>query len=382
MLLVSLPLVAYSRPMSLLGTSFNNSRSVERGTIAPADSAGISVVFSASGGRISDSGLYTAGAAAGTYLVIAAWEGSADTSAVKVSPARGSTTATGIPFGPFNAWNNSVLRPNTEVFSATIGSVNPRNILNRIAAARRNGVKLVLALTGGSHDNYLTNGVFDRSKWNTRMQSFNTSDITAAVAEGVADGTIIGNSVMDEPHVSGRGDGNTWGPRGTMTKARVDSLCSYVKTIFPTLPVGVVHRHDIFEPEKSYQACDFVTSQYSHRIGSVTEFRDGGLAMAKRDGHAIMFSINILNGGIQAPRNRLWNCPSTTTAGRGTYEPNCRMTAEQVRSWGILLGSAGCGLMMWQYEDTFMADRENQQAFKDVADRLAGLPAKRCGPRG
>jgi len=95
-----------------------------------------------------------------------------------------------------------------------------------------------------------------------------------------------------------------------------------------------------------------------------------------------MFSINILNGGIQAPRNRLWNCPSTTTAGRGTYEPNCRMTAEQVRSWGILLGSAGCGLMMWQYEDTFMADRENQQAFKDVADRLAGLPAKRCGPRG
>ena len=43
---------------------------------------------------------------------------------------------------------------------------------------------------------------------------------------GVADGTIIGSRVMDEPYVSGgaTGGGNTWGPKGTMTKARVDTL--------------------------------------------------------------------------------------------------------------------------------------------------------------
>ena len=63
---------------------------------------------------------------------------------------------------------------------------------------------------------------------------------------------------MDEPNVSGGGDGNTWGPPGTMTKARVDSLCADTKAMFPTLPVGVQHRYDVFEPTKSYRVCDFV----------------------------------------------------------------------------------------------------------------------------
>jgi hypothetical protein len=184
--------------------------------------------------------------------------------------------------------------------------------------------------------------------------------------------------VMDEPHVYGLGDGNTCGPQGTMTKARVDSLCVYVKRIFPTLPVGVSHGHDAFEPTKSYRTCEFIIDQYSWRKGPVTEFRDKALAMAERDGMSIVFSLNIINGGIQAARDGNWNCSLSTTGGRGTYNPNCRMTPQQVRDWGILLGSAGCALNMWRYDSAFMSDPENQQAFRDVAQRLAGLPAKRC----
>jgi len=190
----------------------------------------------------------------------------------------------------------------------------------------------------------------------------------------VADGTIVGHSVMDEPNVHGGGDGNTWGPQGTMTKARVDSLCGYAKAIFPTLPVGVVHRHDIFEPTKSYRVCDFLISQFANRIGSVTEFRDAGLALARRDGHAIMFSLNILDGGVQ-DRTGAWDCPGS---GIGTYAPNCRMTASQVREYGLTLGPAGCGLVMWKYDARFMANTENEQAFRDIAARLAPVPAPPC----
>lgn len=89
---------------------------------------------------------------------------------------------------------------------------------------------------------------------------------------------------MDEPHVTGLGDGNTWGPSGTMTKARVDEMCGYVKANFPTMPVGVVHQHMAFEPDKSYRVCGFIVSQYSHRYGDVTKFRDDALAMGRRDG--------------------------------------------------------------------------------------------------
>ncbi len=95
----------------------------------------------------------------------------------------------------------------------------------------------------------------------------------------------------------------------------------------------------------------------------------------------IIFSMNILNGGFQAALDGQWNCPLDTTGGRGSFNPNCRMTAQQVREWGILLGSAGCGLMMWKYDDAFMANLENQQAFRDVAAALASLPAKSCRNR-
>jgi hypothetical protein len=163
-----------------------------------------------------------------------------------------------------------------------------------------------------------------------------------------------------------------------MTKARVDEMCGYAKAIFPTLPVGVVHQHSIFEPTKSYNVCEFIVSQYAARFGSVTTFRDEALAYGRRDGIAIAFSMNILNGGTQAPRDGLWNCPLTTTGGRGTYDPNCRMTAQQVREWGLILGPAGCALMMWRYDDAFMARTDNQEAFRDIAARMASLPAKSC----
>jgi len=340
------------------------------------DSVAVEATFRATGGTITPTGLYTAGATAGAYSVIATSGGLADTAVVTLAQTSGGGTSTagsgtGIPFGPF-----AILNVTTDVtpFTMAIQGTTASSILSRLRDARAAGAKLMLNMTGGSHDNYLTNGVFDRAKWNARMNEYNTPTIRQAVAEAVADGTIVGNSVMDEPHNSGGGDGNTWGPKGTMTKAIVDDMCGYVKTIFPTLPVGVAHRHDVFEPTKSYRVCEFIIAQYASRLGDVRQFRDAGLALAQRDGHAIMFSINILNGGTQ-DKDGTWDCPG---AGIGTYAPNCRMTPEQVRDNGLVLGPAGCGLVMWRYDAKFMANTENQRAFKDVAGRLATLPAKSC----
>ncbi|MFL5492149.1 MAG: hypothetical protein ACJ8AV_12055, partial [Gemmatimonadales bacterium] len=218
------------------------------GTTTTGDSVPVSVVFKATGGTVTAGGLFTAGQTAGNYRLIATSGALADTSAITVTSPLGSGTPTGIPFGPYNSWAGDIsLQPNTDFFTAAIGSLNATNIIARLDAARQNRKRLVLALTGGSHWNYLTDGVFDLTKWQAKMQTYNTPAIKAAVAAAVADGTIIGNSVMDEPNVSGWGDGNTWGPVGTMTKARVDGLCAYVKNMFPTMLVGVVHNHQTFE---------------------------------------------------------------------------------------------------------------------------------------
>ena len=352
------------------------------GTTTTGDSVPVSVVFNATGGTVTAAGLFTAGQTAGTYRVIATAGALADTSAITVTTPLGSGTPMGIPFGPYDLWaGDTSLEPNTGFFTAGIGSINATNIIARLDMARQSHRRLVLAMTGGSHWNYLTNDVFDLAKWQAKMETYNTPAIKAAVAAAVADGTIIGNSVMDEPNVTGGGDGNTWGPAGTMTKARVDGLCAYVKNMFPTMLVGVVHNHQTFEPTKSYQVCEFLVDQYSWRKGDVNQFIDAGLALGRRDGMGIIFSMNILNGGFQAALDGQWNCPLDTTGGRGSFNPNCRMTAQQVREWGILLGSAGCGLMMWKYDDAFMANLENQQAFRDVAAALASLPAKSCRNR-
>jgi hypothetical protein len=249
-------------------------------------------------------------------------------------------------------------------------------IVSKLDEARSKKLHVILALTGGKHENYMTDGVFDRSKWNAKMQTYNTAAIKQAIADAVADGTIVGNSVMDEPQVHGIGaDANTWGPSGTMTKARVDSMCGYVKGIFPTLPEGVAHRHSAFQPTQSYRVCDFIISQYSAAVGDVTAFRDEGLAIAKRDGHAMLFSMNVLNGGTQ-DRDGTWDCSGT--GGLGQDAPNCRMSPEQLRNFGLILGPAGCGLNMWRYEPDFYANSGNQAASRDIAAVLGTLPSKAC----
>jgi hypothetical protein len=342
----------------------------------------VSVVFSATGGTVTRDGLFTAGSTAGSFRVVASSAVLSDTITVTIMrPSAGASSAEqarGIPFGPFGAWNATGLKANTDVFTASIGSTNPRNILDRIAVARARGMKLILTMTGGAHQNYLTDGVFDIIKWQAKMDAYNTPIITSAVLAAVADGTVIGNSVMDEPHVSGRGDGNTWGPHGTMTKERVDQMCAYVRGMFPTLPVGVVHPHQAFEPTRSYKVCDFLVDQYAWRMGDISQFRDEGLALARRDSIAIIFSLNILNGGVQAARDGAWACSPITTGGRGNHNPNCRMTPDQIRNWGRVLGAAGCALVLWQYDDAFMSNPENQRAFADLAGLLAKLPAKSC----
>jgi hypothetical protein len=346
------------------------------GRTSAGDSVAVAVAFSATGGTITSNGLYTAGQTTGTFKVIATSNGLSDTAVVTLTSALASGSAVGIPFGPYNGWSETTtLQANSGSFTLSMDGYTASTLVARIAAARTMKRKLVLSMTGGAHENYLTNGVFDRAKWEAKQDSYNTAEIRAAVAAAVADGTVIGESVMDEPNVSGLGDGNTWGPVGTMTKARVDSLCGYVQQMFPTLPVGVAHRHDVFEPSKSYRVCDFILTQYSARAGSVTTFRDGALQMAARDGHAIMFAMNLLNGGTQ-DLDGTWDC--TGTGGLGSRSPNCRMTSQQVRDWGITLGSAGCGMVMWRYDAAFMSNPDNLQAFKDVATRLATLPGKSC----
>jgi hypothetical protein len=349
------------------------------------DSVVVEVTYSATGGSISSDGLYTAGQTGGSFRVIASAGSLADTTPVTLTappppPSPPGGIRQGIPFGASQLWS-SLGEPVTDAFTqsgedATTASL----IIDRINAARTRKVKLLLAMTGGSHLQYMSviNGVnrFDFAKWRAKMDTYNTPAIRQAVADGIRDGTILGNAVMDEPHVDGTGtDGNTWGPAGTMTKVRVDSLCAYVRDMFPTLPVGPVHQHQLFEPTKSYRVCDFLVDQYVNRLGTPESFRDGALAMARRDGMMIFFGVNLINGGIQ-DKDGTWDCKDQGGI-KGQTAPNCQMTPTQIEAWAKVLGPAGCAFRMWRWDDTRLATYG--PAFRNIAADFATRSAPGCG---
>ena len=301
-------------------------------------------------------------------------------------------SGTGIPFGPYGLFNladvgGSDPAPGTEAFTLSLDGYTPENLIFRIVAARAKKLKLILALTGGPHSGTnpgcclsVIDGVlqFDRTKWDAVLARYNTATIKQAVAAAVADGTVIGANVMDEPYVHGTDDGNTWGPAGTMTKLRVDSLCAEVQQIFPTLPAGVQHAVRDFEPDKSYRVCQFVSGGCGgETVAEYTACRDAALAVGARDHHAIMFSLNVLDGGVP-DTDGTYDCTGPGQAGRGTFGNHCRMTADRVRERGLIAGPTGCALLIWRYDDEFMANPANQQAFHDVAARLASQPAPPC----
>jgi hypothetical protein len=304
---------------------------------------------------------------------------------------------TGLPLAMFNNWNGGVFY--SDVLWTDLGYTadNEDTILQRIAYARANGKQIVLHPTGGGRCNYLTpacvknaNGVlmpvsgskFDIVKWRARLNRFATPTILSAIRQAYLDGVIIAASLIDEPgNVGGPGnEANTWGPPGTFTTAILDGMCREAKNLFgTTMPVGNFQDWSQFVSGafvgQSYKVCDFITSQYRYAKGSLTYYRDGLLAEAKRQGISIAVSINILDGGTR-DTDAVYDCAGT--GGLGTYPKNCRMTAKQAQDAFMLLGPVGCYVTAWRRDATFLAKPENKAMFQYVTTAYKGMTRKSC----
>ena len=160
------------------------------------DSVPVQVTLTATGGTITPSGLFTAGKDAGTYRVIATLGHFVDTSIVVLAaapppswaPVPTGTAGTVPTLPPTRTVPSLSGRAGSMVFGAhdmlrttpetagggslrlSLDAYNASSIVSRIERARANKYKLVLALTGGSHYDYMTNGVFDRAKWEAKWR--------------------------------------------------------------------------------------------------------------------------------------------------------------------------------------------------------------------
>jgi hypothetical protein len=237
------------------------------------------------------------------------------------------------------------------------------------------GHRLILVMAGGLSTEYTTNGQFDMTKWTNRMDTYNTDGIRNAVAAAVADGTVIANQLIDEPET------RRWG--GNITKATLDSMATYGHNMFPTLPMGLNHGPPGYNwrSTERYNVVDYVLYQYNYYItsGDIGAWRSAVLDQAKLDGVTPMFSINVLDGGVQdRGKGKDYKCTGAGQAGKGTYAPNCRMTPTQVRDFGRAVATDGCFLMLWEYDATYMSEADNQDAFREIASLVASQPRRSC----
>jgi hypothetical protein len=282
-----------------------------------------------------------------------------------------SVSYSGLPYGPIGLWATlNTFEMGPAPFTLSQELVSPSSIVARISNARSKGQRLVLAMTGGNANDYKTNGKFDLAKWKRRMNGFNTSAIRNAVANGVSDGTVVGNTMMDEPETV------RWG--GNVSKSVLDNMAAYAKGMFPSLPVGV----NIGPPGYRWRASerfhrlDWVRYQYSWLVtkGDVGAWRSAVLNQAQKDGVTAAFSLNVLDGGTKDTKGS-WDCPGTH---RGTYNRNCWMSPDQVRTFGRAIGPSGCFLLMWTYTDAFMLKSGNRDAFGDVASVMKTKSRRSC----
>jgi hypothetical protein len=295
--------------------------------------------------------------------------------------------ASGQPFGPISVFDAANPAPFTGDGGESAGK--PEWLADKITEARQKKLVIIANLPCGGHNESnlgrclaLKNGVatFSKARWDSAIGEFNTPAVRTLLAQAVKDSVIAAVNIMDEPWVSGGGDGNTWGPEGTMTRQRVDSLCRQAKTILgPTVPVGTSDQTK-WQRSTTYKWkwCDVGIAQYSHRFGTVTAWRDSILSVSSAQGYLSVFSFNFINGGTQ-DRDGPWDCPG---GHKGQRSPNCQFTPAQIITVVTALGDKGCGLQtFWRYDAARFALGGYATAFQQAATLQKQRPRKLCKVR-
>jgi hypothetical protein len=190
-----------------------------------------------------------------------------------------------------------------------------------LEAARAAGTPLIINLAGGRRTFQTFNGAFALDKFRARLDLFQGIDFNSYVA----DGTIIGHMLFDEPQ-----DPRNWNGK-PMPLADIESAAAYSRQLWPEMPTGVGAPPDFLAQGAPWKSLDFAFAQYTERRGDdVKAWLDEQVGTAHQSGLALTLSLNVLHGNN----------------GRA-------VTAEQLRSWGLLLVAEpyACALLMWKYDE-------------------------------
>jgi hypothetical protein len=214
----------------------------------------------------------------------------------------------------------------------------------------------MISFTGNEQYSRDSNG-FNLTLWQQRVDRFRGIDFESYIA----DGTLIGHLLMDEP-----GDPHNWNGK-VVPQSAIEAMARYSKEIWPSLTTIVRAWPSSYLKGYSYPHLDAVWIQYHARWGDLETFLDTNMREAKALGLAVVGGMNVINGGGK-------------DNGMPSYEKNkSSMSGSQLREWGGRFRAEDvCFFLLWKYRPEYFSRPDVTAAMEDLSQVARQRPKKAC----
>jgi hypothetical protein len=251
----------------------------------------------------------------------------------------------GIPFGTFA----QPVAAFDRVLNGSKVNIGPDQMLKTLAAIKARGGRVVLALAG--HEDFYKDaqGHFSFSMWKQRINRYKGVNLSSFVA----DGTVIGHYMIDEPN-----DPYNWNGQ-PVPGSMLEEMARYSKSIWPSMTT-IVRAHPTYMAKfsTSYKYLDAAWAQYAQRFGDPKAYLAANIAAARSKGLGLVVGLNISMGTLK----------------------KTALSPQQIDSWGsaLLSDSYPCAFISWQYRQPYFDRWEIRSAMARVAQKAANRAVRSC----
>jgi hypothetical protein len=255
----------------------------------------------------------------------------------------------GIPFGTFAQPNSAF----GGVYNGALRNIYPEVLLENLADIKARGGRVVLMLAGNERTYKDGDGHFSLSKWKERVNRFRGVNFSSYIA----DGTIIGHYVLDEPNDPANWNGVP------VSGAVVEEMAKHSKQLWPSMKTIVrTEPGHLLNGNVTYRYLDAAWAQYAQRKGDVRDFLNRNVSDAKRLGLGLVAGLNILMGSVE----------------------KTPLTGSQIESWGSILLSDPyiCAFISWKYDERLLARADVKAAMSRLSQKAQDHAPRSCSGGG
>ena len=257
--------------------------------------------------------------------------------------------APGIVFGTFQIPTSLLSTVHTGTLEG--GAIDEVNAMTYLIATKAKGGRIVIKMCRG-RDDFVKNadGTFSFTKWKALVDRFRKVNL----APYIADGTILGHFLIDEPHRTAK-----WGGK-IISQATLEAMAKYSKSIWPGMTTFVrVVPSWLASAPVTYIHLDAGWLQYETFRGNVTNVVTAEVAAAKRKGLGLIVGLNVLDGGNGTSRIPGWT--------RGKYA----MSASEIRTYGtaMLNQTYSCGFYNWMWDSPYYGRSDVKTALAELSTK-------------